>query len=43
MNTQFEIAKESKQPQNTAEGKNFKKLTLAGLRILANILWKTKN
>ena len=38
MNTQFEIAKESKQPQNTAEGGNFKKVDLGGFTDFGKLL-----
>ena len=42
MNTQFEIAKESKQPQNTAEGKNFKKVDLGGFTDFGKYIMENK-
>ncbi len=42
MNTQFEIAKESKQPQNAAEGKNFKKVDLGSFTDLGKYIMENK-
>ena len=43
MNTQFEIVKESKQPQNLADGQNFKKVDLGKFADLGKYIMENKD